>query len=105
MVNTNALRALVNKIYRTEIGYLKPMRLTREIKESFIQMQTTFAENPEAMGTYYEKKILTLPVFTPRFHQWFLNNFSDPTAWFESRLAFCRSAASWSMVRMACNPF
>jgi serine/threonine-protein kinase ATR len=36
--------------------------------------------------------------FPPIFHKWFLQHFSNPTHWFEARLAFGRSAALWSMV-------
>ena len=31
----------------------------------------------------YRRKIL--PHFPALFHKWFINNFSDPTQWFESR--------------------
>jgi hypothetical protein len=37
-------------------------------------------------------------MFPAIFHRWFLLSFSDPTAWFEARVAFARSAAVWSMV-------
>ena len=39
-----------------------------------------------------------LDSFPPVFHQWFLHAFPDPTCWFQSRLAFARSVAAWSMV-------
>ena len=98
VLNTTAYRQLVCQIYKTEKGFLQPVRLTREIKEGFLQMQAKYADNLPAMATYYRARVLSLPVFVPRFHQWFLNTFSDPTAWVESRLAFGRSAAVWSML-------
>ena len=39
-----------------------------------------------------------LPRFPPVFHQWFLENFPEPTSWFTSRLAYSRTAAVMSMV-------
>ncbi|CAI5714782.1 unnamed protein product [Hyaloperonospora brassicae] len=96
--HTKAMRQLIGQIYKTECGYIQPVRVTHEIKELYLSMQKEFANNPGAMAQHYRRKVLSLPVFTPRFHQWFYNNFADPTAWFEARLAFSRSAAVWSMV-------
>ncbi|CAI5717392.1 unnamed protein product [Peronospora farinosa] len=96
--HTKAMRQLIGQIHKTERGYIQPVRLTHEIKERYLSMQKKFANDPSAMAQYYRRKVLSLPVFTPRFHQWFYNNFADPTAWFEARLAFSRSAAVWSMV-------
>ncbi|CAI5724897.1 unnamed protein product [Peronospora destructor] len=96
--HTKAMRQLIGQIHKTERGYIQPVRLTHEIKERYLSMQKKFANDPPAMAQYYRRKVLSLPVFTPRFHQWFCNNFADPTAWFEARLAFSRSAAVWSMV-------
>ncbi|XP_024518074.1 serine/threonine-protein kinase ATR [Selaginella moellendorffii] len=39
-----------------------------------------------------------LPMFPPVFHKWFLNTFPEPTAWFQSRLAYAHTTAVWSMV-------
>lgn len=96
--DTKAMRQLIGQIHKTERGFIQPVRLTHDIKERFLGMQKKYAENVPMMAVYYRKKILALSVFTPRFHQWFYNNFADPTAWFESRLLFSRSAAVWSMV-------
>uniref|UniRef100_K3WHU5 Serine/threonine-protein kinase ATR n=1 Tax=Globisporangium ultimum (strain ATCC 200006 / CBS 805.95 / DAOM BR144) TaxID=431595 RepID=K3WHU5_GLOUD len=96
--NTKAMRQLIGQIHKTERGFIQPVRLTHEIKERFLTMQKKYADNVPKMAAYYRRNVLSLPVFTPRFHQWFCNNFVDPTAWFESRLTFSRSAAVWSMV-------
>lgn len=96
--NTKAMRQLIGQIHKTERGFIQPVRLTHEIKERFLGMQKKFADNLPKMAIYYRSKILSQAVFTPRFHQWFYNNFADPTAWFESRMTFSRSAAVWSMV-------
>jgi tetratricopeptide (TPR) repeat protein len=96
--HTKAMRQLIGQIHKTERGYIQPVRLTHEIKEKYLTMQKKYANDPPAMARYYRRKVLSQPVFTPRFHQWFYNNFADPTAWFEARLAFSRSTAVWSMV-------
>ncbi|OWZ20345.1 Phosphatidylinositol kinase [Phytophthora megakarya] len=96
--HTKAMRQLIGQIHKTERGYIQPIRLTHDIKEKYLNMQKKYANDPSAMARYYRRKVLSMPVFTPRFHQWFYNNFADPTAWFEARLMFSRSAAVWSMV-------
>ncbi|GMF47260.1 unnamed protein product [Phytophthora fragariaefolia] len=96
--HTKAMRQLIGQIHKTERGYIQPIRLTHEIKERYLNMQKKYANDPPAMARYYRRKVLSLPVVMPRFHQWFYNNFADPTAWFEARLTFSRSAAVWSMV-------
>lgn len=96
--NTKAMRQLIAQIQKTERGFVPPVRLTHEIKERFLGMQKRFAADVPGMADYYRRKVLALPTFTPRFHQWFANNFADPSAWLDARLAFARSAAVWSMV-------
>ncbi|KAE9043994.1 Serine/threonine-protein kinase [Phytophthora rubi] len=96
--HTKAMRQLIGQIHKTERGYIQPIRMTHDIKERYLNMQKKYANDPPAMARYYRRKVLSMPVFTPRFHQWFYNNFADPTAWFEARLTFSRSAAVWSMV-------
>ncbi|KAL7687930.1 putative serine/threonine-protein kinase ATM [Plasmopara halstedii] len=96
--HTKAMRQLIGQIHKTERGYIQPVRLTHEIKEHYLNMQKKYANDFPAMARCYRNDVLSLPGFTPRFHQWFYNNFADPTAWFEARLAFSRSAAVWSMV-------
>lgn len=96
--HTKAMRQLIGQIHKTERGYIQPVRLTHEIKEQYLYMQKRFANDPPAMARYYRNEVLSMSVFTPRFHQWFYNNFADPTAWFEARLSFSRSTAVWSMV-------
>ncbi|RHZ15498.1 hypothetical protein DYB26_006270, partial [Aphanomyces astaci] len=78
--NTRAMRHLISQIYKTEQGFLQPVRLTTDIKDTFLNMQKQYAHDIPHMTLVYRTKILTHLAFTPRFHQWFLNNFSDPTA-------------------------
>nr|CCA21743.1 phosphatidylinositol kinase (PIKL4) putative [Albugo laibachii Nc14] len=95
---TRAMRQLISQTHKTELGFLQPFRLTHEIRDRFLAMQKKYTQDTKLMAIYFQQKILTLPVFKPRFHQWFHNNFSDPTAWFEARSTFTRSTAVWSMV-------
>lgn len=39
-----------------------------------------------------------LPRFPPVFHEWFLEVFPEPAAWYASRLAYARTTAVMSMV-------
>lgn len=39
-----------------------------------------------------------LPMFSPVFHEWFLETFPEPSAWLASRLVYSRSAAVTSMI-------
>ena len=39
-----------------------------------------------------------LPQFPPAFHEWFVELFSEPNAWFEARLRYTRSCAVMSIV-------
>lgn len=44
----------------------------------------------------YRTKVL--PKFPPVFHRWFTDQFPIPTEWFEARLNFARTLATWSIV-------
>lgn len=97
--DTSALRHVISSVVKTTSrGFLQPFRLTKEIKEVFTQLQVKYAEDPAMMARVYRKRLLTLPALTPRFHQWFLTTFPDPTAWLEARRCFARSVGVWSMV-------
>jgi serine/threonine-protein kinase ATR len=46
----------------------------------------------------FDDKIL--PAYPPVFHEWFVQMFPEPSAWFTARLRYTRSAAVMSMVGM-----
>jgi hypothetical protein len=59
--------------------------------------------NGREQSFYVEKLTLVchfskLIRFPSVFHQWFLNNFPDPTSWLKSRQAYGRTCAVMSMV-------
>ncbi|KDO30102.1 hypothetical protein SPRG_05293 [Saprolegnia parasitica CBS 223.65] len=96
--NTRAMRVLIGQIHKTEQGQLTMMRLPSDVRDAFMNLQKQYAHDLPRMVSLYRRQVLSHPCFVPRFHQWFLNNFSDPTQWFDARAAFTRSSAVWSMV-------
>lgn len=87
--NTCALRALLKRRYDAIGVSMMPKR----INDYFEKFKTVAAD--QAAKTF-ETKIL--PEFRPLFHEWFLDTFPEPTAWFASRLNYSRTAAVISMV-------
>jgi serine/threonine-protein kinase ATR len=92
--NTTGLRNEVTKAY-TSCGLPNPMITTRTIRPEFEDMQMTDADDTIKAAAFRSN---FAPRFPAVFHKWFLSSYADPTAWFEARLAFTRSAAVWSMV-------
>ncbi|CAE7473755.1 ATR, partial [Symbiodinium sp. KB8] len=91
--NTSGFRGELTSIYRS-LGEPDPVLTTRNVRRQYEALQSSSASMDEKV-TKYRSRIL--PRFTPVFHKWFLRKFSDPSAWFEARLQFSRSAAAWSM--------
>ncbi|KAG8968537.1 serine/threonine-protein kinase M1 [Tulasnella sp. 419] len=87
--NTIGLRFVLAKLYEARGIALYPKPVTEEY------------ERARDRGEKYAAKSLieiTLPQYPPVFHEWFIATFSEPTAWFASRLAYGRTAAVMSMV-------
>lgn len=87
--NTSPFRELLKPRYDA-LGVGFSSKKVQEYFDRFKQM------TPEAAAAAFKAKIL--PEFPPVFHEWFLETFPEPTAWFTSRLAYCRTAAVISMV-------
>lgn len=51
---------------------------------------------PEKTAELFQSRILTL--FPALFHEWFVESFPDPSAWFSARLRYTRSCAVMSIV-------
>ncbi|KAI0322491.1 hypothetical protein OF83DRAFT_1093546 [Amylostereum chailletii] len=47
-------------------------------------------------GRLFVERIL--PIYTPVFHEWFIETFPEPSAWLASRLTYSRTAAVMSIV-------
>jgi serine/threonine-protein kinase ATR len=54
------------------------------------------AQNNCEKAHYFPQKVLAM--FPPVFHEWFVESFPDPSAWFNARLRYTRSAAVMSIV-------
>lgn len=52
--------------------------------------------DPQKCGEVFSKQIL--PLYPPVFHEWFLDNFPEPTAWLKARTAYARTTAVMAMV-------
>ncbi|KAG8852841.1 serine/threonine-protein kinase M1 [Serendipita sp. 411] len=87
--NTVAFRAILRPRYDA-VGTPITTKRYNEYFDKFKQMSA------EKAGTIFKDKILS--EFKPIFHQWFLETFPEPMAWFTSRLAYSRTAAVISMV-------
>ncbi|KAL1916083.1 uncharacterized protein VTP21DRAFT_6087 [Calcarisporiella thermophila] len=83
--NTTGLRHVLMKLFRSKNITVSH----QEIKQILEQTQPT----PQDV---FLKKLL--PKFPPVLHEWFLENFPEPTSWLASRLAYATTLAVMSMV-------
>ncbi|KXS21067.1 hypothetical protein M427DRAFT_310695 [Gonapodya prolifera JEL478] len=92
MNNTTGLRIILNKYYKA-----KGMAVSNvELKEIFLRI-----DKYEKSGKRAEYKRLfesVLERFPPVFHEWHLDMFPEPRAWFAARSAYTRTTAVISMV-------
>ncbi|XP_044288721.1 serine/threonine-protein kinase ATR isoform X2 [Varanus komodoensis] len=86
--NTAGLRNILNKLYKEKGIYMTG----NELRQYMLPKMTPL---PEKLKVYKET---LLPRHPPIFHEWFLRTFPDPTSWYSSRSAYCRSTAVMSMV-------
>lgn len=52
--------------------------------------------NDKLAADAFRSKVL--PKYPPIFHEWFIETFPEPSAWFASRVSYGRTAAVMSMV-------
>ncbi|XP_077344341.1 serine/threonine-protein kinase ATR isoform X2 [Lithobates pipiens] len=86
--NTAGLRNILIKLYKERGIYMSG----KELRQCML---------PKAAPLQDKLKIFKetlLPRHPPVFHDWFLRTFADPTSWYNSRSAYCRSTAVMSMV-------
>ncbi|XP_023568719.1 serine/threonine-protein kinase ATR [Octodon degus] len=86
--NTAGLRPILTKIYKEKGVYMTG----KELRQCMLPKSSTLSEK---FKVFQE---LLLPRHPPVFHEWFLRTFPDPTSWYSSRSAYCRSTAVMSMV-------
>ncbi|XP_042356809.1 serine/threonine-protein kinase ATR [Plectropomus leopardus] len=86
--NTAGLRHILTKLYKERGIYLSG----KELRKLILPKTAPFEEKLRI-----HKEVLCAR-HPPVFHEWFLRTFSDPTSWYSSRSAYCRSTAVMSMV-------
>lgn len=92
---TQCLRNCIVESQRSSgmAGKLPPFR---EVRAAIEQMQAEHEKDVAAMAREYKDAIASQ--YRPTLHHWFVTQYPEPTAWFEARTAFTRSAAVWSSV-------
>uniref|UniRef100_A0A3Q3RIZ1 Serine/threonine-protein kinase ATR n=1 Tax=Mastacembelus armatus TaxID=205130 RepID=A0A3Q3RIZ1_9TELE len=86
--NTAGLRHILTKLYKERGTYLSG----KELRKLILPKTAPFEEKLRI-----HKEVLCAR-HPPVFHEWFLRTFPDPTLWYSSRSAYCRSTAVMSMV-------
>uniref|UniRef100_A0A671W862 Serine/threonine-protein kinase ATR n=1 Tax=Sparus aurata TaxID=8175 RepID=A0A671W862_SPAAU len=86
--NTAGLRHILTKLYKERGIYLSG----KELRKLILPKSAPFEEKLRI-----HKEVLCAR-HIPVFHEWFLRTFPDPTSWYSSRSAYCRSTAVMSMV-------
>lgn len=76
------------------LGLYKPLGISPNYRE--IEMYCDEAVKGEDRLPFFTEKVLG--TFPPIFHQWFVQQFPEPSAWFVARLRYTRSCAVMSMV-------
>lgn len=93
--NTAGLRGEIAKCYQA-VGLRNPLAILKDARVEIERIQTDPVMSDAVRVARYREAIL--PLFPAVLHRWFALSFADPTAWFEARVAFARSAAAWSIV-------
>ncbi|XP_061551565.1 serine/threonine-protein kinase ATR [Phycodurus eques] len=86
--NTGGLRHILTKLYKERGVYLSG----KELRKLILPKTAPFEEKLRI-----HKEVLCAR-HPPVFYEWFLRTFPDPTSWYSSRSAYCRSTAVMSMV-------
>ncbi|KAL6038204.1 hypothetical protein STEG23_030972, partial [Scotinomys teguina] len=86
--NTAGLRPILTKLYKEKGVYMTG----KELRQCMLPKSAALSEKLKVFQD------LLLPRHPPVFHEWFLRTFPDPTSWYSSRSAYCRSIAVMSMV-------
>ncbi|XP_003416220.1 serine/threonine-protein kinase ATR isoform X1 [Loxodonta africana] len=86
--NTAGLRPILTKLYKEKGVYMTG----KELRQCMLPKSAALTEKLKVFQEFL------LPRHPPIFHEWFLRTFPDPTSWYSSRSAYCRSTAVMSMV-------
>ncbi|XP_074547648.1 serine/threonine-protein kinase ATR [Halichoeres trimaculatus] len=86
--NTAGLRYILTKLYKERGIHLSGKELRKLILPKNAPFQEKLRIHKEVLCARH----------IPVFYEWFLRTFPDPTSWYSSRSAYCRSTAVMSMV-------
>ncbi|KIW67369.1 hypothetical protein PV04_06630 [Phialophora macrospora] len=86
--NLKTLRDIILKLYRDKSIIPNYIEIRRHLDDAC-------SGEPEKVKIFANKVLATFP---PVFHEWFVESFPDPSAWFNARLRYTRSAAVMSIV-------
>ena len=86
--NLKTFRDIILKLY-------KDKSITPNYGEIRSLLDQASAGDPEHISLFTTKVLKTFP---PVFHEWFVESFPDPPAWFNARLRYIRSCAVMSFV-------
>ncbi|KAM6912554.1 serine/threonine-protein kinase ATR isoform 1-T1 [Xenentodon cancila] len=86
--NTAGLRHILTKLYKERGVYLSGKELRKLILPKTAPLEEKLRIHKEVLCSRHP----------PVFYEWFLQTFPDPTSWYSSRSAYCRSTAVMSMV-------
>jgi serine/threonine-protein kinase ATR len=86
--NLKTLRDILLKLYRDKSIIPNYVEIRRHLDEAC-------SGDPEKVKIFANKVLANFP---PVFHEWFVESFPDPSAWFNARLRYTRSAAVMSIV-------
>ena len=104
--NTDSLRNVISNTYNAQADPHSAKRrgkrianfADRAILRNYEKIQEIYFKNgnlSKAANVFDEKFLQNYP---PVLYWWFVQNFLDPHSWFEARMAFTLSAATWSAV-------
>uniref|UniRef100_A0A671M549 Serine/threonine-protein kinase ATR n=1 Tax=Sinocyclocheilus anshuiensis TaxID=1608454 RepID=A0A671M549_9TELE len=86
--NTAGVRHILTKLYKEKGIYVSGTELRKLILPKTASFQEKLKLHKDVLCARHP----------PVFHEWFLQTFPDPTSWYNSRSAYCRSTAVMSMV-------
>ncbi|XP_063067093.1 serine/threonine-protein kinase ATR [Engraulis encrasicolus] len=86
--NTAGLRHILMELYKERGLFVTGKQMRKYILPKTAPFQEKYKMFKEVLCASHP----------PVFHEWFLRTFPDPTSWYNSRSAYCRSVAVMSMV-------
>jgi len=104
--NTDSLRNLIMSSYNPQAAPHSMRRrgqrlgnfMDANIRNNYEKCQDMYFKSGHLTRAAIMLEELIMKPFPPLLYWWFLQKFLDPHAWFEARMAFTLSAATWSAV-------